>query len=88
MDKSAAIYLMSALAQPTRLEVFLALKERPDGQSVGELARLIDTPPNTMSTHLSILNRAGAVMATRSGRVVTYSVNPEIVKQLTEFLSG
>ena len=84
-----AIQLMSALAQPTRMEVFLTLAQhRPDGLPVGELAKLVDTPPNTMSTHLSILARAGAVIATRDGRTVKYSVVPTAIRDLTLFLVG
>lgn len=83
-----AIQLMSALAQPTRLTVFATLARYPNGLQVGELARLVDTPANTMSTHLSILARAGAVMAARAGRVVTYTVVPEAVRNLALFLVG
>jgi ArsR family transcriptional regulator len=88
MDKSKAIQLMSALAQPTRMEVFFALRARADGLSVGELAKLVDTPQNTMSSHLSILARAGAITATRAGRVVTYVAAPDAISHLTSFLSG
>ncbi|WP_405053160.1 ArsR/SmtB family transcription factor [Sphingomonas sp. SORGH_AS_0870] len=79
---------MSALAQPTRMEVFFALRDRAEGLSVGDLAKLVDTPPNTMSSHLSILARAGAVVASRSGRVVTYIAAPNAVSELSSFLSG
>lgn len=80
---------MSALAQPTRMAVFSALaKHQPGGLPVGELAKLVDTPANTMSTHLSILARAGAVIATRAGRVVTYTVAPQALRDLTLFLVG
>ncbi len=84
----AAIQLMSALAQPTRLTVFATLARHPGGLQVGELARLVDTPANTMSTHLSILARAGAVMAARAGRVVTYTVVPKAARDLAIFLVG
>lgn len=87
MDESKAIHLMSALAQPTRMSVFLTLaKHGPNGLPVGEIARLVDTPPNTMSTHLSILARAGAVVSNRAGRVVSYSVVPTAVRDLALFL--
>lgn len=88
MDNKGAVELMSALAQPTRLRVFLELGRRPEGLPVGELAKLIDTPANTMSTHLSILSRSGAVLARRSGRVVTYTADPGIVRELSSFLLG
>lgn len=84
-----AIQLMSALAQPTRMAVFLTLAQhRPDGLAVGELAKLVDTPPNTMSTHLAILARAGAVVSRRDGRTVYYAVVPEAVRDLALFLVG
>ncbi|MBX8844516.1 helix-turn-helix transcriptional regulator [Sphingomonas melonis] len=70
------------------MEVFFALRDRPEGLSVGDLAKLVDTPPNTMSSHLSILARAGAVIPSRAGRVVTYSTNPTAVSELAEFLSS
>ena len=88
MDKISAIHLMSALAQPTRLEVFSTLTRCTDGLSVGELAKLVETPANTMSTHLSILARAGAVTSTRNGRVVTYAAAPNAVSDLAKFLAG
>ena len=84
----AAIQSMSALAQPTRLTVFTTLAQHPGGLQVGELAKLVDTPANTMSTHLSILARAGVVLAARAGRVVTYTVAPEAVRDLAIFLIG
>ncbi|MEO7465567.1 MAG: metalloregulator ArsR/SmtB family transcription factor, partial [Sphingobium limneticum] len=77
MEKIKVIAMMSALAQPTRLEVFMALSRRgAEGFLVGDLATLANTPANTMSTHLSILARAGLVTASKSGRSVTYTVEP------------
>lgn len=87
MDSVAAIRMMSALAQPTRMQVVELLAEHSDaGLPVGEIARLVDTPPNTMSTHLAILARAGAVVPTRAGRVVSYRVDADAVRQLAGFL--
>ncbi len=57
-----AIEVMSALAQPTRLEVFTQLaRARPDGLSSGALAERVGTPANTMSAHLAILSRESDV---------------------------
>ncbi|WP_206240472.1 ArsR/SmtB family transcription factor [Novosphingobium terrae] len=86
MDKIKAIGMLSALAQPTRMDVFLTLSRRGDGMSVGELANHMETLPNSMSTHLSVLSRAGIVTATRAGRVVTYAVDPDAAKALAVFL--
>lgn len=79
--------MMSALAQPTRLRVAAALAKRfPDGMVVGDLAKLADTPPNTMSSHLAILSRAGVIAAQRSGRMVEYSASGDALRHLAEFL--
>jgi len=89
MDDIRAIQLMSALAQPTRLHVFGVLSQhRPKGLSVGELAALVGTPPNTMSAQLAILARAGAVVQSRSGRTVIHTVNPPVITELAEYLSA
>ena len=64
MDNSEVIDALSALAQTTRLDTFRLLVTRePEGIAAGELARLIAVPQNTMSTHLSILARAGLSVA-------------------------
>jgi len=83
-----AMQMMSALAQPTRLNVFTILAEQqPTGLSAGEIAAKSNTPPNTMSAHLAILSRAGLVTSSKAGRVVTYTARPEAVLELCAFLT-
>ena len=87
MDVSIAISAMSALAQPTRMRVVAALKDRfPSGMSVGDLAKAVETPPNTMSSHLAILSRAGLVVAQRLGRVIEYRADPTAIRELADFI--
>lgn len=82
-----AIQVMSALAQPTRLEVFTQLaKARPDGLSSGDIAARTGTPATTMSAHLAILSRAGLVTSEKSGRHIIYKAEPEAVRDLALFL--
>lgn len=82
-----AIQIMSALAQPTRLEVFTQLaRARPDGLAAGELAKRVGTPANTMSVHLAILNRAGLISSEKTGRSVIFRAEPEAIRDLTLFL--
>jgi ArsR family transcriptional regulator, arsenate/arsenite/antimonite-responsive transcriptional repressor len=82
-----AIQVMSALAQPTRLEVFTQLaRARPEGLSSGDLARLIGTPANTMSVHLAILSRAGLISSVKSGRHIIYRAEADAVRDLALFL--
>lgn len=84
-----AMQVMSALAQPTRLEVFrLLVGAAPCGMAAGQLAAATGTAPNTMSAHLAILSRAGVVRSERSGRIVTYRAETGSVRELATFLTN
>jgi ArsR family transcriptional regulator len=73
MESDEAILALAALAQPTRLEVFrLLVKHEPEGLAAGDISRALAVPQNTMSSHLSILSRAGLVVARRFGRSIVY----------------
>jgi ArsR family transcriptional regulator, arsenate/arsenite/antimonite-responsive transcriptional repressor len=87
MDESEVINALSALAQTTRLDTFRLLVSRePEGVAAGELARLIDVPQNTMSTHLSILARAGLVRGERQSRSIFYRADLQRFREVTLFL--
>ena len=87
MDSQEAIAALSALAQPTRLDTFRLLVSRePEGVAAGELARFIDVPQNTMSTHLAILARAGLVRGERHSRSIIYRADLERFREVTLFL--
>ncbi len=87
MKQNLAIYALSALSQPTRLEAFrLLVKQEPDGLPAGEIARRLEVPHNTMSSHLAILTRAGLVTVSRHSRSMIYRVELSTVRQLVLFL--
>jgi DNA-binding transcriptional ArsR family regulator len=87
MDSVQVIDTLSALAQTTRLDAFRLLVSRePAGVSAGELARLVAVPQNTMSTHLSILARAGLVRGERQSRSIIYRADLERFREVTLFL--
>jgi ArsR family transcriptional regulator len=87
MDSIEVIAALAALAQSTRLETFrLLVKHEPAGVPAGELARLIEVPQNTMSTHLAILARAGLIVGERHSRSIVYRANLERFRQVTLFL--
>lgn len=68
--------IFDALAQTTRFETYrLLLRYAPYGLPAGDIARLLAVPHNTMSTHLSHLERAGLVSARREGRSIIYAAN-------------
>jgi len=88
MDKLSAIDTLNALAQPTRMAAFRHLVANyPETMPAGELARLLNVPHNSLSTHLSILARARLVAATRDGRLVLYRAEMEPVRDLVAFLT-
>jgi DNA-binding transcriptional ArsR family regulator len=87
MKQDLAIDAFSALAQPTRLEAFrLLVRQEPDGLPAGEIARRLDVPHNTLSTHLAILTRAGLISVERHSRSMIYRVELKTVRKLVLFL--
>jgi ArsR family transcriptional regulator len=73
IETEDTILALAALAQSTRLEVFrLLVKHEPGGLAAGDIAKALAVPQNTMSSHLSILSRAGLVSARRFGRSIVY----------------
>jgi ArsR family transcriptional regulator len=87
METSSAIDVLSALAQPTRLEAFrIIMKHEPQGLPAGDVARLLDVPQNTMSTHLAILARAGLISSQRQSRSIVYRAEIDTVREIASFL--
>ena len=87
MDNIDVIAALAALAQSTRLDTFRLLVTRePEGVAAGELARLIDVPQNTMSTHLAILSRAGLIIGERHSRSIIYRASLDRLRDLMLFL--
>jgi len=88
MDMTPALAGLSALAHDGRLSIFrLLVKAGPDGMAAGDIARKLDTAPNTLSAQLLILSSAGLVRAKRDGRSIIYAVNFEAVSGLLLFLT-
>src|ERR1700722_3654157 len=88
MESIAAVRLLSALAQESRLAVFrLLVKAGPEGLAAGEIARKLDTAANTMSAQLLVLSNAGLVRARREGRSIIYAVDYDRMSALLLFLT-
>ena len=87
MDIDSALAALAALSQRTRLETYRSLvKHEPDGMAAGEVARLIDVPQNTLSSHLATLARAGLVVSERQSRSIIYRADLDRLRALTLFL--
>lgn len=87
MQLPIALEALSALAQANRLAVFrLLVRAGEDGLPAGEIAREVGVLPNTLSTHLAILARAGLIRSRREGRSLVYSADYGGMRDLLGFL--
>lgn len=87
METEPAILALAALAQSTRLEAFrLLVRHEPTGLPAGEIANHLAIPPNTLSSHLGILSRAGLIKSERRSRSIIYRADLERIRGLVMFL--
>lgn len=87
MDSIKAIETLGALAQTTRLDVFkLLVRHEPTGLPAGQIAKQLDVPPNTMSSHLSILCRANLLSSKRESRLIIYRANLATMNAVMAFM--
>lgn len=87
MEEKHALLAFAALSQSTRLAVFrLLMAHEPEGLPAGEVARRLDVPQNTLSTHLAVLTRADLIAPERRSRSIIYRARTESVAALAEFL--
>uniref|UniRef100_UPI0019184D72 ArsR/SmtB family transcription factor n=2 Tax=Psychrobacter alimentarius TaxID=261164 RepID=UPI0019184D72 len=87
MEMTTAIASFAALSQDTRLKAFrLLVNQEPNGLPAGEIARQLDVPHNTMSTHLSVLARAGWVVSKRHSRQIVYRASLSHMEAVVQFL--
>ncbi len=87
MDTLTAVDTLSALAQPSRLQIFrLLVKHSPAGLAAGKIADDLGVRHNTLSTHVAILTRAGLLRSERNGRSIIYSIDPQGIKSLLAYL--
>jgi DNA-binding transcriptional ArsR family regulator len=88
MDIAQTVTGLSALAHEGRLAIFrLLVKAGPDGMAAGDIARKLDTAPNTMSAQLLVLSNAGLTRARRDGRSIIYAVDFDRMSDLLVFLT-
>ena len=87
MDMESATTAFGALSQETRLETFrLLVRHEPDGLPAGEIARRLDVPQNTMSTHLAVLSRVGLAISERQSRSIIYRADLGTLREVVLFL--
>ncbi len=74
-----------ALADETRLQIIDRLCEGE--QCVCDLSGILGTAQSLLSFHLKTLKDAGIVRDRREGRWVYYSLNPEVIAEMEEFVA-
>jgi len=88
METNDALAALAALSHETRLTIFRALIARgPNGMAAGDLAKLLNVMPPTLSFHLKELDRAGLLRSWRRQRNVYYAVDIEGTRRLLTFLT-
>lgn len=89
METDAAVRVLQALAQETRLDILrLLVRVGPSGMPAGEIAKNLGVAAPTLSFHLKAMQQAGIVSSRRDGRSLVYKADfgrlGEIVSFLTE----
>ena len=87
MESKAVVASLSALGHEGRLTIFrLLVKAGPAGVAAGEIARRLDSLPNTLSANLNVLSHAGLIVSRREGRSILYSADFAAMSALLGFL--
>jgi DNA-binding transcriptional ArsR family regulator len=77
--------VFAALVDPTRRAI-LARLERADGASVSELAKPFAIKLPAVMKHLDVLDAAGLIARTKTGRTVTVRLAPEPMREAMAWL--
>jgi arsenate reductase len=87
IDMDSAVQGLSALAHAGRLGVFrLLVTVGPEGMAAGDIAKAMDSLPNTLSNNLNILSVAGLVRSRREGRSIIYTADYDRMQGLLAYL--
>lgn len=87
MEIRPAVSALSALAHEGRLGVFrLLVQAGEDGMAAGEIARAMNSLPNSMSANLTILSHAELIEATRAGRSIIYRARYGRIREVIAYL--
>ena len=87
MHQTQALACLSALSHHTRLAVVrLLVGAGPAGLPAGVIGARLEAPASRLSFHLTALEQAGLIGATRNGRQVIYAIRREALGGLIGYL--
>lgn len=79
--------VLSALAEPTRLEAMRLLADGSE-HCVCELMRKLGASQSRMSRHMQVLKQAGLVVDRRDAQWVRYRINPDLRPSLARLVEA
>ena len=79
--------VLSALAEPTRLEAMRILTDGSE-HCVCELMRKLGATQSRMSRHMQVLRQAGLVVDRRDAQWVRYRTNPDLSPALARLVAA
>jgi ArsR family transcriptional regulator len=79
------VTVLSALAEPTRLEAMRCLADGSE-HCVCELMSRLGATQSRMSRHMQVLKQAGLVVDRRDAQWVRYRINPDLSPPLTRLV--
>ncbi len=79
--------VLSALAEPTRLEAMHVLADGSE-HCVCELMRKLGATQSRMSRHMQVLKQAGLVLDRRDAQWVRYRINPDLPPSLARLVEA
>ena len=84
MRKNSAAAALTALADPTRRQLFERLRSGP--RAVGDLARGVTVSRPAVSQHLAVLKAAGLVRDSAVGTRRVYEIDPKGLGEIRAWL--
>ena len=91
IEAKAITDLLSAIGQPTRLDILKCVApssrgDAPKGMAAGEIANRLGLPPATVAFHLKDMTYKGLLIRERRGRSVHYRADLTMLLQVLDFM--
>ena len=88
METKAALKVLAALSQETRLAIYRFLVEAgPDGAFAGAVAEALGVPSTTLSFHFKELSNADLIEGRQQGTYIRYTARLETIQAVVGYLT-